>query len=217
MLHHANAIVLNNRVAYNGDTVMISLKDLQCLVAGAALLDTKATNVYTTLVNKLPAHARRQYQLEEWYQDTVNVSNAAKASQQVQKVVTRKNGIGSGRLGMQPGAAIPPPSAPKQPYIMINGHVAQPVFPAIPSSQANLPLCETTNLQTAPKHTLLRSPGQSPVKKKAKGTEVGPALRPLRPKMSLNEYMIWASVERTRLGVEDPIHDSKSLTTPCFD
>lgn len=113
MLHHANAIVLNNRVAYNGDTVMISLKDLQCLVAGAALLDTKATNVYTTLVNKLPAHARRQYQLEEWYQDTVNVSNAAKASQQVQKVVTRKNGIGSGRLGMQPGAAIPPPSAPK--------------------------------------------------------------------------------------------------------
>jgi hypothetical protein len=55
-----------------------------------------------------------------------------------------------------------------------------------------------------PKHTIDRSPGQSPQKKKIKPLRKNAFLpKPptiIRPKKPINEYMIWAAIERKRLS-----------------
>jgi hypothetical protein len=130
-------------------------------------------------------------------------------------------------------------SSSASPHMKIINHTAQPIVPAKAPAPPTLPLREASSpqeprLSPAPpkmlsmpsldligttllsKRTLIRSPGQSPKKKKAKApgkSIVFPksTSTPKKPKKPLNEYMIWSSVERQRLGAENHISSRQLL------
>ncbi|KAF2688502.1 hypothetical protein K458DRAFT_148739 [Lentithecium fluviatile CBS 122367] len=229
-LKSAHTTVFEKRGMFGEHHAIIPLKDLETLLFGSNLLDLRIGHVYANLLSNVSPQARQSFEL------AALPSNTALQQQEMLKG-GRASGLGPPRP--PPILTRGMPSILKNPHIKIFDHSAQPILspkaPTLPTLESNkagnLPLSfgfprppgAEVAMMPMPqeasivKHELTRSPGQSPIKKKTRSDYLTPGPRlaspiPKKPKMPLNEYMIWASVERSRLKKFDPgLNSSKRV------